>query len=388
MVNTGVNAAVANRLVTLSVNIVTPLVTFLNMTTVIFVGGRGVRRCNGVFTKLNILFVNVNVVDSTVIPLHRSRMFVSLVAGFGGPLLNVLTNTMFATVVRSSSTSINVLRTLTVTKLMSFETTMFILFNRGVNAYVATILTTVNAGEDTGQAAVVRLSFGLVNATIFAATYLLLPIASLITNLSPSGVSRRVTGVRAVFGVAAAVLLVPFKACLTGFTRGVLPSHGMRLANVDTLGRRFHHKDVDLNVDTIRASVLLRRVGGVVSGTSRGLGETCSTVLKKDAGGLRGVAGARRRVSVLGHRVSRCVSGVLMRGGDERGMTSVRRCFLVANGARHVNSRTTGVTKCIGAVRRGDVRFSRNTGRRVRGVRGVYTLTFGGTIGPRNSGSM
>ncbi len=78
----------------------------------------------------------------------------------------MLTKTVLATVVRSDSTSINVLRTLTIANGIDCKTTVPVVVNRGVNAYVATVLSYVNAGGDTGQTTVIRLSFGIVNAAM------------------------------------------------------------------------------------------------------------------------------------------------------------------------------------------------------------------------------
>lgn len=97
--------------------------------------------------------------------------------GTSGPVMNVLVNTKIANIVRDSTTDMNVLRTLTSRKLIPLSFTMCVVFNRGVNAYIATLLSAVNAGAGSGHATIVRVLFGMVNAIIFIIVSVFLPFA-------------------------------------------------------------------------------------------------------------------------------------------------------------------------------------------------------------------
>lgn len=75
VVNTGVNAAAADILISLGLAKVTPVTVFVNTFVVLFTGGGSLGCIKRTLTNFNVLFVNVRLVRGTVSPLGSSRIF-------------------------------------------------------------------------------------------------------------------------------------------------------------------------------------------------------------------------------------------------------------------------------------------------------------------------
>ncbi len=112
------------------------------------------------------------------------RSFVTLFGAFGYtprtkatfPTVNTLINTvniniLIATVVRNSTTAATVIVSLTTTGILGLRATVTVALNSGVNAAMATRLTSVATGHLTGRATLTRALFGYVNILVITLAF-------------------------------------------------------------------------------------------------------------------------------------------------------------------------------------------------------------------------
>ncbi len=137
----------------------------------LFDGGRGIHLCTVVVMNLKLLFFNLRLVGSNVTPLGGCRKFLSFFTVFGPSAFfklvgYVFINTVIATVLRSSSTAITVAVALTAANIVSIRATMTLILNRGVNAAIATLVTSVNNSVTTHHITYTRTVSGAVNILV------------------------------------------------------------------------------------------------------------------------------------------------------------------------------------------------------------------------------
>lgn len=356
-----------------------PILTVVNIVFVLFVGSSGGGSVKDVFVNFTVLVCNVSVVDSTMGPLTRIPRFAGLLLGFSGPLLNIVTNTLLATIVRSSSTSMNVLRTLYLANTMPFDTTVPVVVKRGVKAYVATVLSTVKTGGGTGHTTTMRLCFGLVNAIVFVAIFCLVGTIIKFSFFRRTTAPTKVTIVRDMFGIATAVVLLPFTGKLRGLTYLAVQSGGRSII-ISTRSERF----VVLRPHFLRGPTFtMRRDHGTTEGVtrrSRGtLFATLDLISGCDRRNMRYIRGVRSGISHCRSRLKACLIG-LDRGSVSR--TSDRDLSVVlryVKSFRHVSSRTMGVVRSTRRLCRGKLGFSRGTGGSLRILKRTMRSVMGAT---------
>lgn len=141
----------------LSATAVSTVITVVNVVFHAFMGGGPCSSVNSVVLNFTVLVFKVRAVDNTISPLGRGPRFIDLLAVFGGPFVNVLINVTFATILRDTSTSINVLRTLSVANSVAFTTTLPVAVNVNIKTTYPMLLSSVNAGGGKGHATLVCL---------------------------------------------------------------------------------------------------------------------------------------------------------------------------------------------------------------------------------------
>lgn len=388
----------------------TPILTIVNIFLLVFSGGRGHGGIKNVLTNFNVLVVNVRFVDGSVSNLTRDRGFISIFAGFDGPILNVLINVILATIVRSSSTSINVLRTLTLDNSISFTATFPVVLNRGVNAYVATLVSSVNADGGTGHATIIRLCFGIVNilltTTLFCNNGTVFGFSFLGSDIN----TTRVTVVRSIFGIISALILLPFAGRLRFLTYGAIGADSGRATRTPLLSSHFLvGPDCTIRGDRRLASGVTSLIRGSISAMFSLIGGCSSRGTRGIGTGRGGVSECRRilRTCLIGvdtvGLASRSDGGIFLLRRTVRRFRGVNSCYrgilgvggdVVGDGA--IFSRGTGcslsivVTTAVGVVGLAVSTFEGNSLRGTRGIRPLRSIVsgLGGRLGGERLGEV
>lgn len=121
---------------------------------------------NGVVLNFTVLVANVRAVDNTISPLGSDPAFAGVLAVFSGPLVNVLMNVTFATILRDTSTAINMLRTLSMANVLAFSDTFPVILNVNMNTTYPILVSTVNTGGGNGHATLICLVGSLFNLVL------------------------------------------------------------------------------------------------------------------------------------------------------------------------------------------------------------------------------
>lgn len=173
--NTGVNAAVATRLVTFGLDSCVCTVVFVKFVMCFVSGSRHIGGIKVAVFTFNLLFLKVRAVKSIVGPLTSDPVFARLVNGITSvPVLKITINTLVAIIIRDSDTAVTMLRGFTtrpntsnIADVVNLTNTVPVLFNSGVKAAVATLLTDVNRPGSTGEATLTRYVFGVSKYFLF-----------------------------------------------------------------------------------------------------------------------------------------------------------------------------------------------------------------------------
>ena len=107
-----IGTTITGQLIALDVGEIAPLMAFIGVALVVFIKKPTVRYWGQIVAGLGILFLGMNMMSDSMLPLRESEAFIGLMTQFSNPLLGILAGTLFTALIQSSSASVGILHTL------------------------------------------------------------------------------------------------------------------------------------------------------------------------------------------------------------------------------------------------------------------------------------
>ena len=116
-----IGTTITGQLIALDVGEIAPLMAFIGVALVVFIKKPTVRYWGQIVAGLGILFLGMNMMSDSMLPLRESEAFIGLMTQFSNPLLGILAGTVFTAVIQSSSASVGILQTLAKSGLIGLD---------------------------------------------------------------------------------------------------------------------------------------------------------------------------------------------------------------------------------------------------------------------------
>ena len=188
------------------------------------------RSIGEILTGFGMLFIGMDLMESSLSPLRESPLMGELFTKFGAnPILGIIVGAGVTAIIQSSSASVGILQALSVTGAISWASAIPIILGQNIGTTITAILSVIGASKNAKRTALAHLYFNVIGTVIF--TVAVFSIQSMgigdfwDTPIDKSGIANFHT----IFNVTMTILFLPFTGLLEKLCMKTIPSDGTEI---------------------------------------------------------------------------------------------------------------------------------------------------------------
>ena len=156
-----IGTTITGQLIALDVGALAPLFAFIGVAMVVFVKMPRAHHIGQIMAGLGVLFIGMEMMSSSMMPLRDSQAFVDLMTRFSNPLLGIAVGALFTALIQSSSASVGILQALATSGAISFSSSVFILFGQNIGTCITAVLASIGTSRSAKRATIIHLMFNI-----------------------------------------------------------------------------------------------------------------------------------------------------------------------------------------------------------------------------------
>lgn len=206
-----IGTTITAQLIAFKLSDIAPIVLFIGMFMTIFVKKRMFSRIGEIVLGFGILFVGLDLMSRSMVPLRSHEGFQALLTNFSNPLVGILIGAFFTAIIQSSSASVGILQTLAAMGLIGLEGAVFVILGQNIGTCITAILAAIGTSTNSKRTAGIHLMFNIIGSLIYLPVLLLFPgIVAWVESLSVGDVSRQIANFHTLFNITVTIMLFPF----------------------------------------------------------------------------------------------------------------------------------------------------------------------------------
>ena len=218
-----IGTTITGQLIALDVGALAPLIAFIGVALVVFSKNEKVQFVGEIIAGLGILFVGMNMMGDSMVPLREYPPFINLMTRFSNPLIGIIAGMIFTAVIQSSSASVGILQALALSGVISFHDAAFVLFGQNIGTCITAILASIGTERSAKRATIIHLSFNIIGTAIFTILCLVTPLTNYVAGFSGSSITKQIANMHTLFNISTTILLIPFGNYLAKLATKILP---------------------------------------------------------------------------------------------------------------------------------------------------------------------
>ena len=218
-----IGTTITGQLIALDVGALAPLIAFIGVALVVFSKNEKVQFVGEIVAGLGILFVGMNMMGDSMVPLREYPPFINLMTRFSNPLIGIIAGMIFTAVIQSSSASVGILQALALSGVISFHDAAFVLFGQNIGTCITAILASIGTERSAKRATIIHLSFNIIGTVIFTILCLVTPLTNYVAGFSGSSITKQIANMHTLFNISTTILLIPFGNYLAKLATKILP---------------------------------------------------------------------------------------------------------------------------------------------------------------------
>lgn len=218
-----IGTTVTGQLIALDIGALAPAFAFLGVVMVVFLKSPRVHHFGQIIAGLGVLFIGMDMMSSSMMPLRESEAFISLMTRFSNPLLGILAGAAFTAVIQSSSASVGILQTLADNGLIGLSGAVYVLFGQNIGTCITAVLASIGTNRSAKRATIIHLMFNIIGTVLFTVICMATPLTAFIESLTPSRPAAQIANMHTLFNIATTLILLPFGTYLAALAKKILP---------------------------------------------------------------------------------------------------------------------------------------------------------------------
>ena len=162
-----------------------------------------------VFMGLGILFIGMDLMKNSMIPLQGMPIFQELMQSVRNPILGVIVGAAITALMQSSSVSVGIVQVLAAAGLISMDGALYLLLGANIGSCVPSLLSMANSSIAAKRTALIHLLFNIVGTIFILIITRFLPIAQWAEELVPDNPKLCISVMHISFNVVCTILLLP-----------------------------------------------------------------------------------------------------------------------------------------------------------------------------------
>ncbi len=373
-----IGTTITGLLIALDVGALAPMVAFVGVVCMVFVKRAKAQHVGQILAGLGVLFIGMDMMSASMVPLRESQSFIDIMATFSNPLLGILAGALFTAVIQSSSASIGILQALANSGVIAYANSVFVLFGQNIGTCITAVLASVGTNRNAKRATVIHLMFNVIGTIIFTTLFLLFPLAGIINgsvvlpgplgaalaSVHPATPAGQIAITHTLFNITTTLLLLPLGNYLARLAVRMLPDqpvpqnrddqmHLAYLTPVSAAG-----KEGGLGVSAIVIDQLRNELNRMLSMARDNVSDSFQAVLARDTQQLEKVEEREEYIDFLNREISRYVSHLISIETNEQGSAMVSSFFTISGNIERIGDHADNLAGYTRMLVSKDIEFS------------------------------
>ena len=370
-----IGTTITGQLIALDVGEIAPLMAFIGVALVVFIKKPTVRYWGQIVAGLGILFLGMNMMSDSMLPLRESEAFIGLMTQFSNPLLGILAGTVFTAVIQSSSASVGILQTLAKSGLIGLDSAVYVLFGQNIGTCITAVLASIGTSRNAKRTTIIHLLFNVIGTTLFTVVCMCTPLTSWVAGWTPDNPSAQIANMHTLFNVVTTLLLLPFGSYLASLATKILPEKTseaeeagvhrlLYIKPVDQLSAEHHVGTSAIVLNGVQHE--LARMAGMVR---QNVDESFQAVLDSTPARLDKVEEREEYIDYLNKEISSYISHIIVFETNERDSEQISRFFKISSNLERIGDHAVNICEYTKMLEEKHIAFPQQAREEIQAMR-------------------
>ena len=370
-----IGTTITGQLIALDVGEIAPLMAFIGVALVVFIKKPTVRYWGQIVAGLGILFLGMNMMSDSMLPLRESEAFIGLMTQFSNPLLGILAGTVFTALIQSSSASVGILQTLAKSGLIGLDSAVYVLFGQNIGTCITAVLASIGTSRNAKRTTIIHLLFNVIGTTLFTVVCMCTPLTSWVAGWTPDNPSAQIANMHTLFNVVTTLLLLPFGSYLASLATKILPEKTseaeeagvhrlLYIKPVDQLSAEHHVGTSAIVLNGVQHE--LARMAGMVR---QNVDESFQAVLDSTPARLEKVEETEEYIDYLNKEISSYISHIIVFETNERDSEQISRFFKISSNLERIGDHAVNICEYTKMLEEKHIAFSQQAREEIQAMR-------------------
>ena len=342
-----IGTTITGQLIALDVGALAPLFAFIGVAMVVFVKMPRAHHIGQIMAGLGVLFIGMEMMSSSMMPLRDSQAFVDLMTRFSNPLLGIAVGALFTALIQSSSASVGILQALATSGAISFSSSVFILFGQNIGTCITAVLASIGTSRSAKRATIIHLMFNIIGTVLFTILCILFPLADLVASFTPDAPAAQIANMHTTFNIVTTLLLLPLGNQLASLAVRILPEQPEE--NRDEMHLEYltpvqvSSKDGNLGASAIHIGQLQQELDRMLDMAQDNIETSFDAVLSRDSSLLTKAEKMESYLDFLNKEISKYISRLITYETNEQGSSIVSSYFTITGNIERIGDHAINI---------------------------------------------
>ena len=324
-----------------------PLFAFIGVAMVVFVKMPRAHHIGQIMAGLGLLFIGMEMMSSSMMPLRDSQAFVDLMTRFSNPLLGIAVGALFTALIQSSSASVGILQALATSGAISFSSSVFILFGQNIGTCITAVLASIGTSRSAKRATIIHLMFNIIGTVLFTILCILFPLADLVASFTPDAPAAQIANMHTIFNIVTTLLLLPLGNQLASLAVRILPEQPEE--NRDEMHLEYltpvqvSSKDGNLGASAIHIGQLQQELDRMLDMAQDNIETSFDAVLSRNSSLLTKAEKMESYLDFLNKEISKYISRLITYETNEQGSSIVSSYFTITGNIERIGDHAINI---------------------------------------------
>ena len=342
-----IGTTITGQLIALDVGALASLFAFIGVAMVVFVKMPRAHHIGQIMAGLGVLFIGMEMMSSSMMPLRDSQAFVDLMTRFSNPLLGIAVGALFTALIQSSSASVGILQALATSGAISFSSSVFILFGQNIGTCITAVLASIGTSRSAKRATIIHLMFNIIGTVLFTILCILFPLADLVASFTPDAPAAQIANMHTIFNIVTTLLLLPLGNQLASLAVRILPEQPEE--NRDEMHLEYltpvqvSSKDGNLGASAIHIGQLQQELDRMLDMAQDNIETSFDAVLSRNSSLLTKAEKMESYLDFLNKEISKYISRLITYETNEQGSSIVSSYFTITGNIERIGDHAINI---------------------------------------------
>lgn len=252
-----IGTTITGQLIALDIGMLAPIIALVGVIMISFCKKKSVISIGNIIAGLGILFIGMNFMSNSMMPLRTNPAFINIMTNFKNPVFGIIAGLVFTAIIQSSSASVGILQALASGGLITLGSGAYVLFGQNIGTCITSVLASIGAKKNAKRTTLIHVMFNVIGTIFFVVLCHLLPVISWVESLTPSNPMAQIANMHTIFNIVTTLLLFPFGKSLAHLSKIILPGEDEPEGNKKLV----YIKEYNIGATAIGISQLYNEIG-------------------------------------------------------------------------------------------------------------------------------